>query len=68
MINEVMKNNEKVVEFVIHKEAKEFLSKLDKKKVNNYKSIQMNKIAILTIAGPQRTGKSFLANRFCNKL
>jgi hypothetical protein len=43
MINEVMKNNEKVVEFVIHKEAKEFLSKLDKKKVNNYKYNKITK-------------------------
>jgi polynucleotide 5'-kinase involved in rRNA processing len=68
MLNDITKYGRQDIEFVIHKEAKEFLSKLDKKKVNNYKSIQMNKIAILTIAGPQRTGKSFLANRFCNKL
>ena len=45
------------VKFKIHKEAIDILSKYTERKV-----------AVLTIAGPQRTGKSFLANRFVDQM
>jgi hypothetical protein len=55
-------------EFKLNPKSAEYLQKMTKKKVNITEVNKKNsKVAILTIAGPQRSGKSFLANRFLKK-
>ncbi|KAM3144212.1 hypothetical protein pb186bvf_003674 [Paramecium bursaria] len=50
--------------FEVHPQAIKLLQSLQNKKVCY---LQQIKVAILTIAGPQRTGKSFLANRILKR-
>jgi len=54
---QIIEKEDEEAQFVLAPESEQYLRQMTSKKV-----------AVLTIAGPQRSGKSFLANRFLKKM
>lgn len=51
-------------EFELHRQAVEIFTKIRNKKVQ----FDVIKIAVAAVAGPQRSGKSFLSNRLLKRM